>query len=132
MDDCRLVTGNQRKKPLQYRLCRECILVDHLIAPDLGKILGWRDFARAANQGSEKAIKLLDVHCSLAAKRWSTLARLSKSESFNGSGVRFWQMIPYSRSGRCGTLLALEAENVGNHVICISLGYNKVRHTLVA
>jgi hypothetical protein len=53
----------------------------------------------------------------LPPTRWSTLARLSKSESFNDSGVIFWRpqhswgIIRYSRSGQGRTLLPLEGED---------------------
>ena len=63
------------------------------VAMDLRKIVEFRNVARAANQGSKKAIKLLHVHCLLAAKAcWSAFVRLLKSESFKALGVIFWRL----------------------------------------
>jgi hypothetical protein len=59
MGDSVLVTRNQGKELLQDRLRRERILVDHLISPNLGKILGFGNIAGVANYGSKESVELL-------------------------------------------------------------------------
>ena len=75
MGDSILVTRNQGKETLQHRLSRKRILVDHLISPDLRKILGFGNVAGVANQGSKESIELLEVHRSLAAKALEHVAQ---------------------------------------------------------
>lgn len=92
---------------------------------DLRKIVGFRNVGGAAS--SEEAINLLDFLACLPPKRWSTLAKLLKSV-LGDRGIRR-RIIRYRRSGQGRKLLALEAEDIGNHTICIRPGKNKIWHT---
>ena len=69
---------DQKNELLEHGLCGEEMLVNYLITPNLGKVLARENHIRTAKQGSEKAVKLFQIHRALVPKALENLLQAVK------------------------------------------------------